>query len=766
MKSYSETPQGMLMIADGFSAVDRWDGLTAATEAAGLAAPTTQPAMAVTGTGLIVGTYYAYVRFLDRLGFASNLSPISAKLVASSSTKSITGATNATPIVVTTSAVHGLADGNKIKISGVGGNLATNGTWFVDVLTTTTFALYTTSALTVGVRGTGTYNGGGTVYIGSNQINYTSIQVPSDSKVTKRQILRNTDGQITTLYVDVEDTTLVGTTFSSTKDDDTLAAQESVPLFSDEGDSLAERHGVPPNHKPYLAYHLGRMFAAGELAYTRGMVKVTNASATVTGVGTAWTSAMAERNLYVVGSAAAYTISSVNTTLQTLTLSTTYQGNTDKFALYAIRSIPEERKRVAWSAAGLPESWLVTDAIDIQEDGDEITGLLSLRSFLYIVEKRHVYKFTFENDPVRDGVIFLSANRGCINHRSWVAVDDAAYMLDEFGVHRFVGNAQSEQMSTMIQDIFRPDSDSPWKINWRARKWFHAVLYRPQETIRWFVALAGMRVPRHALCFNYRLKRWWIEDYRDKIGGAIPGDINGVPYVFLGGQSRTFHALWQGTTDTVNASLGTVRGTVTSAGPTWIADTAAVYPTATVVNSPCAIVSGKGKGQIRRIVSVSGTTLNVDLPWLVKPDTTSEYQIGGVSWLFKSSWFRMANQGPSKDENYQRRLELIFAMTESPATMDLRLFYNFQAAPEVQRVTKSSTAGNGVATTKDKSDIVIDLTTVDGIVQHQMPHSREYYTRGKRYAQFSLSGFTNQDPCSIYECRFEGVENPVTVEEE
>ena len=65
----------------------------------------------------------------------------------------ITGATNANPIVITTSAAHGLFTGDTIVVSGVLGNTAANGTWTVTSLTSNTFSIPTT--------GNGAYTSGG-----------------------------------------------------------------------------------------------------------------------------------------------------------------------------------------------------------------------------------------------------------------------------------------------------------------------------------------------------------------------------------------------------------------------------------------------------------------------------------------------------------------------------------------------------------------------------------------------------------------------------
>lgn len=68
----------------------------------------------------------------------------------------ISSATNATPIVITTTSTNALVTGQQVVISGVGGNTAANGTFQITVVTNTTFQLN-------GTVGNGGYTGGGTV---------------------------------------------------------------------------------------------------------------------------------------------------------------------------------------------------------------------------------------------------------------------------------------------------------------------------------------------------------------------------------------------------------------------------------------------------------------------------------------------------------------------------------------------------------------------------------------------------------------------------
>ena len=79
--------------------------------------------------------------------------------------KAITGATNATPIVVT-SVAHGFSDGDKVTISGVGGNTAANGTFLVAGSTANTFQL--TDLAGVNVAGNGAYTSGGKLTSGTH----------------------------------------------------------------------------------------------------------------------------------------------------------------------------------------------------------------------------------------------------------------------------------------------------------------------------------------------------------------------------------------------------------------------------------------------------------------------------------------------------------------------------------------------------------------------------------------------------------------------
>lgn len=86
----------------------------------------------------------------------SQLNFATAKVKTIQASSTITAATNAAPIAVTTSAVHGLETGDVVVISGSVGNLAANGKFVITKTSTTAFTLNNSN-------GSGAWTSGGTV---------------------------------------------------------------------------------------------------------------------------------------------------------------------------------------------------------------------------------------------------------------------------------------------------------------------------------------------------------------------------------------------------------------------------------------------------------------------------------------------------------------------------------------------------------------------------------------------------------------------------
>ncbi len=98
---------------------------------------------------------------LDGMRLASDNSVINDAVLAAhffdnSTSKAVTGATNATPIVITSN-THGYNNGDVVVIAHVLGNKAANGKWVVANKTANTFEL-------TGSVGSGSYTRGGDIY--------------------------------------------------------------------------------------------------------------------------------------------------------------------------------------------------------------------------------------------------------------------------------------------------------------------------------------------------------------------------------------------------------------------------------------------------------------------------------------------------------------------------------------------------------------------------------------------------------------------------
>ena len=757
--TYTQTPDGLLLIANGIDPVLKWDGKASQATTAGVKSPTT--ACVLSGDEVTTGGYTAYVRFVDEDGNFSDLSPISNQ-VAAGKYGYISGVTLSAGTVRITSTNHGLSAGNLISIDGIVGTPYANGYFAISLVTdANTFTITPSvdrqgnlSVFPISLTGSSNYQSGGTWTL-DVAISYTSVPVPVESKVVRKQILRNTSQQSLTYYLDIDTTDINGTTFSSTKNDNDLIGSTAVPLFDDNGNDIANLYGIPPSGKTCIMSHLGRVFLAVDSVYDDGNVRVTSGSKTVVGIGTAWTSVMESRFLHVVGAARPYEIDSVNTLAQTLELTeawgTRYGDISNDYAVYSIKPQAADRRTVYYSAASNPEGWPAFNGFTIQDDGDEITGLLLQGSYLYILENRHMYRFSYDRSPEKDGNAFLASGRGCVSQRCAIYVEGSSYLLDESGIHQFTGDQQSNPVSAPIQPFFQSGIDG-LKINWSAdRRYWHASHDPLRDTIRWFVSVGQEDRPRHAVCYNYRVERWWIEEYQIPITSSCVARL-GALRSMVGSSARKVLVLAEGDLDG-RVSSGTIRGSVTSCAAQSLTDSTASHLASDVLGLSVTIVSGRGANQTRRIISANGTRLGLDRPWLIRPDSTSTYQIGGILWQWQSGWYRYADSEFESD----RTIEALWEPTDSETTMSMSLYYDHSRSPNPFTFNYSS---DGVVITEDSDSAIFDLARSVGHGVLRMTGHKEYYATGVRYISVRLSGVSNQSPVRIYNIRVNGAETP------
>lgn len=667
MESFAQSADGVVLVANGQDPMLRWDGYTSTATPAGVTPPAAAPIVTASGSGSIDGTYYAYLRFVDRFGNYSNLSPV----------------------------------------SGPGAAIA------------------------------------------AGTITFSNLAVPQQSTVERRQILRNTAGQTDVFYVDVDTTDLFSTSLSSTRVDGDLATQEQSVVADDAVD-----FGVPPADKPFLVWHQNRMYALGIEPYQDGSCEVAFGSATVQGRGTNWKATFAGRYFYTPDGGRSYLVDACDPVAQTLTLTDTYTGPTDLFAAYAVKPAPGESNSFGWSGPNQPEAWNPLDKLNLPEDGDTVTGGMNYGSYLYLLKTRRMYRLIVRSDPAVDGRLFLACNRGAINNRCWVVVDETVFLMDQGGVYAYKGDDQGEQVSTAIQDMFSAEEPGTGpKINMRASRYFHACLSPREEVVRWHVALAGDFVPRHAICYAYKEGKWSIERLPCRAGASVLSRIGGGPGTvaeaaeqhFVGSSGGRVIAPGLAALDG-NPVGGTTRGTVGSAGWLSLTDPSAAFAS-DAVGVPVVIVSGPGRGQYRMVTAVSGgTRLSLDRPWRVKPDATSTYQLGGIPFAYASQRVRWA----VGEQSMARGVEIEFYPTAVPTTVRVALAPDFMDPLRVAWTIDTGVRSDVTAAVGALGQDVL-VGTPSGHVLVRSDSWRESSTDGAmgRTARLILSGVAGDSPVRI-----------------
>lgn len=591
----------------------------------------------------------------------------------------------------------------------------------------------------------------------NSTISYTNIPLGTDSRVAGRQIFRSTAGQNTELYLDVQINDNSTTSTSSTKSDATLTAVTNPRLRINAPDGLvnARRFGVPPNWMGHACYHSNRVIASGSTAYTKGHAIVTNGSATVTLVGGTVTAAMDGRKFAVRNSTAEYTIDSVDTGANTLTLSTTYAGSTDLFASYMVHYGKEEWRRLRFTYPGEPESWYENDAVDIDADYSaerRVVASFSFNSFVYVATATRMYRWVFANDPAI-GDFYPTEERGLLNKRAYCYVENSVACMDREGIYLFNGGV-ANPISNVISDWLRKN------IFWHNARWFHASSLPSEETIKFFVCMDGSRYPRHSVCFNYRTLRWWWEEYPWPIASSasVPIAVRkeilyGGPQemILLGGKYTDLPDQQRDLTARYSVSAAT-QMTVTLSSPDWLEET-------DVALGPIAIVSGRGKGQQRQVLGANITTgkIKIDRPWNIQPDTTSKAVLGSVPYLLATKVFEVLPNSSAPG------MELTVTPTDHDASLDLKLYLNYRDLPTDQSQRTFEDGNYKTVNGRPEVEVNIDRDQAtgewDGNIQ--FPLEAGHDGRGPtpmRYVQVEVEGFQARNQVVLHGLDINGVE--------
>lgn len=597
----------------------------------------------------------------------------------------------------------------------------------------------------------------------SDKFSWT-ITSASDDRVTHVELWRSAVGVPNLIYLitTLNDGT---TTYSDDTEADTdLLAKdldEIQQVVGNDGSPVANRHTPPPSYTRSAVIHQTRAYYGGLLNYREGHAEVTNGSATVTIIGGTVTDVMDGWVFYAKGYTTEYVIDSVNTSANTLTLASNYGGTTSKFLQYGVRPPSNRRNLVHYSAPGEPESVFYDEtdsttqfafAVRMQEDEDEIVHVgPSMHGYLYVAKRHHLYRINCSNCNPRVSANFqLVVRRGSVGVNCVAVAQDECYFLDTEGVYR-VGTGGWEDISEPIRDVFRD------AIHWERSPWFFAEVDKRRTVVKFFVCYGGERWPRHALVWNYVRSAWCPIETHWSLGGATLARLSGREVLLVGGEHES---VWEmGGSQICDAKDDeALSGTITGATLLTLTDSSAAF-TSSMVDLPICITGGTGKRQVRRITErISATKVRVDKPWIVTPDTTSTYLVGGIPWAWRGGIHELVET----TERNRREYRLAFEPTENAASFDVRSYLNHSKTPVEGK--QLSTQSNIVSFTPGSPDAVVNITR--DLTHGESPGAVDFQYGGTstskgalsdRYSSIELRGFQGKDEVKIYDVKERGV---------
>jgi hypothetical protein len=583
---------------------------------------------------------------------------------------------------------------------------------------------------------------------GASSFEYSSIQAAS-SPVTTRQILRSLNGSNLIYYVDVETSDLSTTTFSSTKTDDDLAAGEAVALFDSDGNSLDSRYGLPPEDRAVVVEHSSRLFLAAPVIY-EGTCTITNGSAAVTGINTAFTDSMEGRAFRLKGQSTTYEVSDVSSGTA-LTLTAVFAGTTGYYE-FEITSQPATRNTVYPSEVGPTfDGYNSLNAVEIGDPNDQVTALLSASSYLYVFQRNSTFRLTYQDQPA-DGTSFLEFRRGAVSQRCMAQVGNDTYILDERGIYRF-GGGGIEEISSPIQVLFRQRVVAHHipRIAWDQRKFFHASVDLAEEIVRFFVCLGHTYYPQHALCYRFTSQEWFIEEYAFPVPASSP--LFGVPAIpGVGASANRILALVPNELDGVSHDAGTTRIRLTGATPLTLSFASSTTLPSSCLGVPVSVVSGRGVGQTRIIVATAAGSITINKPWSIRPESGSVIQIGAIPWKWRSRRFTRVPK--SQDQSLE-----VYFVPQSEGTMRMRTYDDFSDRPTLMAADYGEfpVTSDGLRIRRGYPDAEVDLSTDDGYVEWERTESSIQDARSGGTYQLELLGAGSRDPLRLRSLGVSGV---------
>ena len=544
-------------------------------------------------------------------------------------------------------------------------------------------------------------------------------------------------------------------------DDDTLNLSEGDNVLlvvanpGTDNTIIARRFVPPPDDMAYCVMFQDRYFYFGVVNYNVGTVGTGgSATNTLTGSGTAWTTAMIDRYIEIEGQSEAVKITARGSATQLTLEKNVTVANGTKYVIYPEKS---RRRTIYYSYQDEPESVPASNAMILQEnsgDDDAIVGAMPYGPYLYIISQRHKYALSYSQDPVKDGSIRYLDDRGAFNHDCWDYFENEAYLMDDSGCYKFSGS-NSESISEPIHDLFRKDGSGD-KVDFTKSANFFVKVDRLKEKVYFFVSFVGDsgNYPTRALVYNIRRESFDPMHYPIQITAASMVEKDGQTRLIFSAENEKIYLADEGNTDVVTSET---KGTVSSSTSTTLVDSSKTF-VAAMVGASVYIYEGTGKGQRRTILSASSHTLGV-AAWTTNPDTTSKYVIGAIEWNWKTGSFPFVESEQTED----REVVLNFDPTTNNQSVDMRFYYNNDDDPTTFEIAQD--LGEAVKIEYDnRQDVVVhmgkdydSLQESNGQESFHFDGMTSFLAYADHKVAFELRGYSGTDRPKIQSINIKGV---------
>jgi len=291
---------------------------------------------------------------------------------------------------------------------------------------------------------------------------------------------------------------------------------------------------------------------------------------------------------------------------------------------------------------------------------DDIIGIKTFYDVVLIFKRSTIYIFSGLDETSFTAARLQTDERvGCVSDRTLKVIGNYCFFVGVNSVYRTNG-VTVDDVGGPIADYFDEfTTQTTYKINKSFIQNSCAESIKDKNLYNFFYTPSPDT--NNSMCLSLDASSIRVDQATGKVTcdwARWPGfTTQAVAVVKESGYDRWFRSDQNGYVfrqDRLDGDGSNITSSVTSAGASTLTDTLQSWTVNLYAGLPVYILSGQGSGQVRNIVSNTGTQLTVDSPWATTPDTSSVYSIGGIPFYYQHGWHDYGNPSLSKRWRYAR----------------------------------------------------------------------------------------------------------------